>query len=324
MNTCCSRALLAIVAGVFAVAVAACDGDTRDTKDPTTTPTASEIGPAGDGPQPTDTPQPASSPTATPVPPAPTPWGTVLPDNTIVVACGNILAPLDKTHRLTSDCVPSDLEALPAEMVSGGGQYMRRDAAVAFRELFAAAQKDGCTILAASAYRSYQAQVSAYNSHVSRGGQASADRVSARPGHSEHQLGTTTDVTSASAGYGLESFRGTPEAAWIADHSWRYGFIVSYPDGKEHITGYVYEPWHIRWVGKDVAFSVRASGLTLHEYLLNPIPYPTPSPTPTATSIPTASPTATPTRTPTPTPSTTRTATPTPTRTATPSPTPTF
>jgi D-alanyl-D-alanine carboxypeptidase len=147
--------------------------------------------------------------------------------------------------------VPPDLEALPPEMVASSGQLLRREAAAAYRELFAAAQKDGYTIVAASSYRSYQAQVSAYSSQASRTGQAHADRVSARPGHSEHQLGTTTDVTSASAGYGLESFEGTAEAGWISTNSWKYGFIVSYPDGKEPITGYVYEPWHIRgWKGR--------------------------------------------------------------------------
>ena len=311
MNTCFSRWLAVILVAGCAVASVACDGDARE-------PTTTETSAAADTPASTGTPDSAltETVTATPVPPTPTPWGTVQPDNTIVVACGNILAPLDKTHRLTSDCVPPDLEALPAEMVAGGSQYLRRDAAAAFRELFAAAQRDGYTILAASAYRSYEAQVSAYNSHVARGGQASADRVSARPGHSEHQLGTTTDVTSASAGYGLESFRGTPEAAWIAEHSWEYGFIVSYPDGKEHITGYVYEPWHIRWVGKDVAAAVRASGLTLHEYLLSPVPIPIPTATPTRTPSPT------PTPTPTPSPTATRTATPTPTRTPTPTASP--
>jgi D-alanyl-D-alanine carboxypeptidase len=256
MSTCWNRASW-LAALVGAVLLVACGGDDGEpTPAVTGTPTS------------TETPEATATPTETPVPATPTPRGTVLPDNTIVVACGDILAPLDKTHRLTQDCVPPDLEALPAEMVTGGGQSMRRDAAAAFRELFAAAQKDGFTIVAASAYRSYQAQVSAYASHVSRGGQAYADRVSARPGHSEHQLGTTTDVSSASAGYGLESFEGTPEAAWLAEHSWEYGFIVSYPEGKEPITGYVYEPWHIRWVGKAEAAKVRASGLTLHEWLL--------------------------------------------------------
>jgi D-alanyl-D-alanine carboxypeptidase len=210
---------------------------------------------------PTPTESPTPEPTAGPLP-------TATPDNSIVVACGDILAPLDKDHRLTPDCAPGDLVTLAPHLVSAAGQAMRADAAAAFGELFNAAQAEGYTILAASAYRSYQTQVVVYGGHVARLGVAAADRISARPGHSEHQLGTTTDVTSESAGFSLGGFEGTPEAAWLAENSWRFGFIVSYPAGKEHITGYSYEPWHIRWIGKDAAAQVRSSGLTLHEWLL--------------------------------------------------------
>jgi D-alanyl-D-alanine carboxypeptidase len=175
---------------------------------------------------------------------------------------------LDKQHRLAADCAPGDLVTLAPHMVSAAGQQLRAETAAAYAQLFDAAQADGFTILAASAYRSYQTQVIVYGGHVARLGVAAADRISARPGHSEHQLGTTTDVTSESAGYSLGGFEGTPEAAWLAANSWRFGFIVSYPAGKEHITGYSYEPWHIRWVGKSEAEQVHASGLTLHEWLL--------------------------------------------------------
>jgi D-alanyl-D-alanine carboxypeptidase len=144
---------------------------------------------------------------------------------------------------------------------------MRAEAADAFEELVTAAQNEDFSLLAVSAFRSYDDQVSAYeDNRVIYGDEV--DRFSARPGHSEHQLGTTVDVSSASAAYSLEGFEGTPEAAWVASNSWRFGFIVSYPDGKEHITGYAYEPWHIRFVGEEVAAAVRESGLTLHEYLL--------------------------------------------------------
>ncbi len=133
--------------------------------------------------------------------------------------------------------------------------------------VFAAAkQEKGFELYVNSGYRSYLEQVSTYNYWVQTNGQAYADRTSARPGHSEHQLGTTADV--AARGLELEAFSGTPEAAWIAANSYKYGFIVSYPDGKEAITGYAPEPWHIRYVGKDVAQQVKDSGLTLHEFLL--------------------------------------------------------
>ena len=248
----------------MALLISACGGDgdeppTKLTEQPEFTATAPAATPSS-GTE-TRTAEPTVTPTATATT-APE------PDGSIVVACGDIRAPLDKQHRLAADCVPPDLEALPGEMVAGGGQLLRAAAAAAYRELFAAAAADGYTILASSSYRNYQAQVSAYQASVNRGGQAYADRVSARPGHSEHQLGTTTDVTSASAGYSLEGFEGTPEAAWLAANSWKYGFIISYPEGKEQITGYIFEPWHIRWLGKDEAKRVRDSGLTLHEWLL--------------------------------------------------------
>jgi D-alanyl-D-alanine carboxypeptidase len=184
----------------------------------------------------------------------------------VTVACGDILAPMDKQHRLPADCVPPDLRDLPAQ-VSIGNQRMRVEAAAAFEELAAEARRAGYTLASVSAYRSYQDQVAAYEANRQQYGDE-VDRVSAKPGFSEHQLGTTTDVSSPSAGYGLESFEGTAEAAWLATNSWRFGFIVSYPDGKESVTGYAYEPWHIRYVGRDVAAKVHQSGLTLHEYLL--------------------------------------------------------
>jgi D-alanyl-D-alanine carboxypeptidase len=175
-----------------------------------------------------------------------------------------MLAPVNKKNRLAADCVPPDLVQLDAAQ---GAQYLRAQAASAFAEMVAAAGKDGFSLVAVSSYRSYNAQVAAYQSNVNQFGQAQADRVSAKPGHSEHQLGTTVDVSSASAGYGLESFTGTPEAAWVAANAHRFGFVISYPAGAEAITGYAYEPWHLRWVGVGVAGQIKASGTTLHQYL---------------------------------------------------------
>lgn len=187
-------------------------------------------------------------------------------DNTPLVTCGDILAPLDKLHRLAADCAPNDLVALPASISKGGQQLMRSEAASALEVLFAAATRDGYQLFAESSYRSYTQQVAAFQANVQSGGLEYAERTSARPGHSEHQLGTTTDVASPTASF--EQLEGTAEAKWIADNSWKYGFIVSYPTPEsEAITGYAWEPWHIRWVGKDVASQVHNSGKTLHEFL---------------------------------------------------------
>jgi zinc D-Ala-D-Ala carboxypeptidase len=216
--------------------------------EPTATPTSEAPATAPPGETPSATKAPATA--------APTPGD----DGKIEVACNDILAPVDKDHRLPRNCAPNDLRAV-------AGNQLRAEAATAFEELRAAAlQEKGYDLYINSGYRSYQEQVSTYDFWVRTQGQAQADRSSARPGHSEHQLGTTADV--GFGGCELECTIGTPQAAWLAENAHEYGFIVSYPDGKEQITGYMPEPWHIRYVGKDVARQVKDSGLTLHEFLL--------------------------------------------------------
>lgn len=184
------------------------------------------------------------------------------------LTCGDIMAPMNKLNFLAQDCVPNDLQDVPQAMAQGR-QFLRAEARAAFIELVNAAATDGFTLYAISGYRSYQDQIAAYNSNLAGCGQdiACADRISARPGHSEHQLGTTMDVSSPTASLGLETFQGTPEARWVAENAWRFGFVVSYPEGTEQITGYAFEPWHIRYLGKAEAKKVRDSGVTLHEYL---------------------------------------------------------
>jgi len=213
---------------------------------------------------PDDTP---TSPDATPTEEAsPTPRPTPGEDGTIVVTCLDLLAPLDKQHRLLSSCSPPDLVALPGEIANGGGLFLRAEALEALKAMFKAAEADGFFLSVNSAYRSYDTQVATYNSAVAAFGREYADRTSAKPGHSEHQMGTTADL--CARGLCLEDFVGSKEADWVAANSWKFGFIVSYPEGKEAITGYAYEPWHVRYLGKDVAAQVNASGVTLHEFLL--------------------------------------------------------
>ena len=263
------RAAAALLALTLVVVLGAACGD-DDSGGATATVTS-----VGDTPTTT-----AASTTALPSPTTPPPateTPTSVPstpgqdnDTTPLVACNDILVPLDKDHRLAPDCVPNGLVSLPEAISYGGQQLMIGPAASALETMLAAAATDGFQIYALSSYRSYDTQVATFQQNVAIGGRDYAERTSAHPGHSEHQLGTTTDLTSASNGYGLEGFDKTPEGKWIASNCWRYGFIISYPPGKEPVTGYAYEPWHVRWVGKDVAAKVQASGLTLHEYLLKP------------------------------------------------------
>ncbi len=204
--------------------------------------------------------------TATPVATAAATPGS---DGTSVVTCGDILAPLDKQHRLEPDCVPAALQALPADF-SSGEQFLIPGAAAALFEMFAAAAVEGHNLVVVSSFRSYQTQQNTFQSHVDMFGLAHAERVSARPGHSEHQLGATVDIASASVGFELlEAFGDTAEGQWLADHGFEFGFVISYPAGLEAVTGYGYEPWHLRWVGMETAAAVRSSGLTLGEFLLN-------------------------------------------------------
>lgn len=135
------------------------------------------------------------------------------------------------------------------------------EAAEAFEKMKSAAADEGLDIYISSGFRSYDYQRDLYNRYVSGYGQEEADTFSARPGHSEHQLGLAFDLNSID-----DSFINTAEGGWVKDNCHEYGFIIRYPLGKEEITGYKYEPWHIRYVGEDMAAALYESGLTLEEY----------------------------------------------------------
>ena len=133
--------------------------------------------------------------------------------------------------------------------------------------MFAAAKEDGIELAGVSGYRSYARQKAIFEANVQKKGEQEANRVSAYPGQSEHQTGLTMDVSSKSVNYALEEeFGESKEGKWLAEHAHEYGFIIRYPKDKEDVTGYVYEPWHIRYVGKELAAAVYESGLTLEEF----------------------------------------------------------
>ncbi len=136
------------------------------------------------------------------------------------------------------------------------------EALAALYRMFDAAAADGCSMHIDSGFRSYATQTWLYNSYVQRDGVSEADRYSARPGYSEHQSGLAFDINDTSS-----AFASTPEAYWLAKNAYKYGFILRYPEGKESITGYMFEPWHYRYVGVEKAKLIYDSGLTLEEYL---------------------------------------------------------
>lgn len=136
------------------------------------------------------------------------------------------------------------------------------EAKAALDQMFAAAKAEqNLDMWVCSGFRSYNVQKNLYNSYVRRDGVKNADRYSARPGYSEHQTGLAFDIN-----YADSRFTGTPQAIWLAENAYKYGFILRYPEGKEHITGYMYEPWHYRYIGVENAAKIYSSGLTLEEY----------------------------------------------------------
>lgn len=134
--------------------------------------------------------------------------------------------------------------------------------------LFAGAKQVGYNLMLSSGYRSYAYQVSVYNKIVSSEGRTTADQESARPGHSEHQTGLAADVAPTSGRCDLsQCFGNTPEGQWLAANAYKYGFIIRYPADKTAITGYEYEPWHLRYVGINLAAEMHNRGIeTLEEF----------------------------------------------------------
>ncbi|KGX86139.1 M15 family metallopeptidase [Pontibacillus marinus] len=146
-------------------------------------------------------------------------------------------------------------------------KQMRQEAATALENLFQAANDQGLDLVAASGYRSYARQKSIYQSNVDAYGREEANKFSAQPGHSEHQTGLAMDVTIAELSFKLvQEFGKTPEGNWLAENAYKYGFVIRYPKGKESITGYSYEPWHLRFVGKEDAKEIHEASKTLEEF----------------------------------------------------------
>ncbi len=155
----------------------------------------------------------------------------------------------------------------PADLAGvGNNQQLRKEAADAFTRLTADAKSNGLTIQPLSGYRSYATQVNVYNREVAANGQAVADSQSAKPGYSEHQTGFAIDV--GGGGCGIEDcFGNTAEGKWVAANAYKYGFIVRYIAGKEDVTGYRPEPWHIRYVGTELSAEMNRTGTkTLEEF----------------------------------------------------------
>lgn len=183
----------------------------------------------------------------------------------------SIKALVNKQYSLPEDYVPEDLVTVevPTVLENAEIRQLREPAADALKDMFDAAEEEDILLHARSGYRSYQTQVQLYSNYVSNHGEEAANRYSAKPGQSEHQTGLGMDVTSESVNFQLtEAFGETPEGQWVEENAHAFGYIIRYPEGKEDITGYQYEPWHLRYLGEDLATEVYESNLTYEEYLI--------------------------------------------------------
>ncbi len=184
-------------------------------------------------------------------------------------SCDDLRVLVDQSHPLDYNYVPADLISLSAYGVPvlEGDPLMRGEAAVHLKALIKAAAAGNEELVVASAYRSYADQQASYGKWTNFYGQG-AGGMSARPGYSQHQLGTAVDFTNADADYKLwQPFGETTASSWLKSNAPKYGYVLSYPEGKYHETGYHWEPWHYRYVGKGNVKRMEQSGLSLQAFL---------------------------------------------------------
>lgn len=178
---------------------------------------------------------------------------------------------VNKQIALPAGYKPNDLVTANIDFVdtaSGERRMLRKEAAQAIEKLMAGAKTAGIDLKGTSAFRSYDYQVQLFNAYVAKDGKEQAMKYSAPPGHSEHQTGLAIDVSSASVGYQLtQSLEQTKEGKWLADNAHKYGFIVRYQRAYEAETGYMFEPWHLRYIGVEHATNVHKTNVPFERYL---------------------------------------------------------
>jgi D-alanyl-D-alanine carboxypeptidase len=184
----------------------------------------------------------------------------------------DLLVLVNKQYQLPSGYEPSDIVELTTDNtgITTGGLYARAIILPELKKLSQDIAATGIDLRLASAYRSFDNQVGTYNYWVGYLGNSNeADKVSARAGHSQHQLGTTLDFSTYQGGVQLlwGDFTGSAAQIWLNDNAWKYGFVQSYPNGLESVTGYSAESWHFRYIGVENAAAQKSSGLSLEEWL---------------------------------------------------------
>ncbi len=172
-----------------------------------------------------------------------------------------LLVLVNKYHKLPDDYEPDLVEM--SNIYSYDGYKMNATAYEHLKDMIDDASKDGIKLFNISSYRSFKTQENLYNRYVNKDGKEAADTYSARAGYSEHQTGLATDLNTADEN---KHFENTKEYAWLKENAYKYGFIERYPQGKEYITGYIFEPWHYRYVGDEVAKYIYENDITFDEY----------------------------------------------------------
>lgn len=173
---------------------------------------------------------------------------------------GNLVL-VNKYYYLPDDYIPDDLVEFKQGMGRG---YIRKEAFDAFEKMHLEALKSGYQLISVSPFRAFSSQYFLYNSYAASDGKQNADRYSARAGFSEHQTGLVIDISIP--GYSIEAFGNTEAYKWMSKYAADYGFIERYPLNKEDVTGYIYEPWHYRYVGVEVAKKIKQQQITFDEY----------------------------------------------------------
>jgi D-alanyl-D-alanine carboxypeptidase len=177
---------------------------------------------------------------------------------------------VNKGRSLPAKYIPSDLVVpnIPLRLPATDPEMqLNKPAARELEYMVENANSDGYQLKLASGYRSYTYQVGLYNGYVNKQGQTSADASSARAGHSEHQTGLAADLEPADRQCEVElCFADTAEGRWLAENAYKYGFIIRYQKGQENLTGYEYEPWHVRFVGKELALQIHKNAQTLEQF----------------------------------------------------------
>lgn len=189
----------------------------------------------------------------------------------IVTNVDDNLVLVNKKRNLPYNYKPMDL-VIPKVNFSFGGKHdkkhLRKEAASALEELFFAAQEENIMLYAVSGYRSYSTQKALFDNKSRSVGVEKANLLVAKPGQSEHQTGLAMDVSVKSIGFVLEEyFQNTAEAEWLKVNAHKYGFIIRYEEDTTEITGYSFEPWHIRYVGKEFSQQIYETNITLEEFL---------------------------------------------------------